>query len=166
MHTLELLKEVCIFIFGEPGCSCACLFPSAVWREHMKKEQTCLFVEYTVSARCASARPVFFLYSRAERFPLSLLCSAQWSLLCYSCGPASSRVRSSADPVDRRGAGARPARHNNSMSTQHFMSILAEVFYKTWPRLLAFLAAVSRLANWLPLSWTNREEANFTLAFI
>lgn len=50
----------------------------------------------------------------AERFsPLSLLCSAQWShgsLLCYSCGPAWTRVRSSAYSVNRREAGTQPLR--------------------------------------------------------
>lgn len=94
----------------------------------MKKELTCVFVEYTVSARCASARPVFFL----SVFP-SAFCARRSGACCViHAGPASSRVRSSADPVDRRGAGAH---HNNCMSTQHFMSILTGGFYKTWPRL-------------------------------
>lgn len=43
--------------------------------------------------------------------PLSLLYSAQrshGSLLCYSCGPARTRVRTSAYSINRGEAGARP----------------------------------------------------------
>lgn len=73
-----------------------------------------------------------WFYSTA--FSFSLLCSAlcdHSSLLCYSCGPAWSRVRSSAYSVHRWEAGAHPApRHNNGTITAACQHI---TLWRSWP---------------------------------
>ncbi len=105
MHTVawSFLKEVCIFIFRRAGAAAALVFlvskrrlkggekknknKNVGWTRGFLLSSRCL-------ARCASARRDFFFLQRS-----SLLCSAQrslGSLLCYSCGPAGTRVRSSA----------------------------------------------------------------------
>lgn len=135
MHWREaFLKQLCIFIsFRRAGLVAAlvCL-PAQFRREYI----TILFGKHWFCCCCCwtqcgcGRRDFFFVVVTAHRVffpPLSLLCSAQrshGSLLCYSCGPARTRVRTSAYSINRREAGARPLlrttithwQHNNARS--------------------------------------------------
>lgn len=108
--TLELLKEVCIFISGEPGQRLRLFLFSSCLRVN---KSDCSKTWLVLNTQCQPGVSQFDVIFIAEHFPLSLLCSAQRShssLLCYSCGPGRGRVRTSAYSSTRRGAGAHPAR--------------------------------------------------------
>lgn len=121
------MEQVCIFIFREyrlfvllfGGDGNGAVFFSLI---------------HGVSWVCASSSSCFY-----EQI-LSVFCCRGSSLLCYSCGPASTRERCSAYHIHPTRSWSCSSCSGTLTACQHnnFMSLLTEVFVGIWTRLCTF----------------------------
>lgn len=91
--------------FGQPGRGGACLFSGALWKRINQNVANMEFVRPPVPVGCSTVRRDFGVDGFRPVF-CARRTGATGSLLCYSCGPARTRVRSSAYSINRLDAEA------------------------------------------------------------
>lgn len=120
---MKLLKEVCIFIFGEPGQWPRLFLPQVLLEERGSKCRT--KPRLLLNTQCQLGVPQLDVIFTAEQPFVLGAAEPQQPVVLFMRACLKQSAEFSIFPSNRREAGARPARHNNCMSTQHFM-ILAE----------------------------------------